>query len=110
MAASFFKDLYRREKASRQSASSFASENSDYLRSTQKAFDHSHHPASSSYAAKEVPVSALTNGVKSAFAGLGTSYDAEYEDYLWRLKRAEAYRTNPTAFRENSRYNNSYGR
>ena len=105
MAASFFNDLYRREKASLHPfASPFASENSDYLRPTQQALDHSHHPASSSYAAKEVPVSALTNGVKSAFAGFGTSYDAEYEDYLWRLKRAETYRANPQAFRQNSRF------
>jgi hypothetical protein len=115
MAASFFKDLYRREKASSRASSTalysphaFASENSDFLRSAQKAFGH--HPASSSYAVKEVPVSALTNGVKSAFAGLGSSYDAEYEDYLWRLKRAEAYRANPAAFINNSQYNNSHRR
>ncbi len=57
------------------------------------------------YPQAEVPLSALIDGIKSAFAGMGASeYDHEYEDYLWRCRRAEAYRANPQAFRQNSRF------
>ncbi len=119
MAASFY-DLYRQAKASKSIDSLVRNTHtgvisptqSNFLQKAQAAFDRSramHHTAS--YPTKEVPISALTDAVNSAFAGIKEArgeYSPEYEDYLWRLKRIEAYHANPAAFINNSRYNNSY--
>jgi len=51
----------------------------------------------------------LAGSMKAARSESAGEYSDEYEDYLWRLKRAEAYCANPAAFIDNSRYNNSCG-